>query len=515
MAKEIESEEENETEKSLINIYQNSASLKVLSVILVIIMLLSVSWAGGLFDGSEEKKKELKPEPTPFDSLMPISVTTFYHYAGGVNATKAPYDALVGDNIPFLANGTYYGIGTTTFEPTIGCTSKGSLFITSHNGLGEGTHIIRSQDQAQTWVDVGPFDPAGIGGQVKNSNDPYLYVDPWTDRLVKFDMHALAGMTYEYSDDEGETWDFHTIATGESPQDHQTIASMPPPPGFIPPVAYPTIYVYSINTGLQGGGVGGSYGSTSYNGGEVWNQPELPHYEIGKSPASGLSGHLVGANDGKIYRGQPAGNYDPAMYRSTDGGFIWTEHIISTITGSQTHEIAIGTDEENNVHAFWIGGDNLPYYSNSEDFGDTWREALMMAPPGITGTGFPTIAGGAGGRAAFAYIGQIENGTWTGFLGAVTDGFAEQPLITTVAVNTPDDPLDLTDDCGYRRCGGFGDFIDICIDPDGRPWAAMAHNPSGETGIVGTYSEGPALRGELRNLDPLPIGGPSTLEQYL
>ncbi len=29
---------------------------------------------------------------------------------------------------------------------------------------------------------------------VPNSNDPYLYVDLWTDRLMKFDMHALAGM---------------------------------------------------------------------------------------------------------------------------------------------------------------------------------------------------------------------------------------------------------------------------------------------------------------------------------
>ena len=41
---------------------------------------------------------------------------------------------------------------------------------------------------------------------VPNSNDPYVYVDPWTDRIMKFDMHALLGMTVEWSDNEGGSW---------------------------------------------------------------------------------------------------------------------------------------------------------------------------------------------------------------------------------------------------------------------------------------------------------------------
>jgi len=404
-----------------------------------------------------------------------------------------------------------YGIGTTTFEPTIRVTSNGYLFMTNYGGTGRGTHIIRSMDQGQSWVDIGPF--VDQGGVVLNSNDPYLYVDPWTDRLVKFDMHALLGMTFEYSNDYGESWSAPIPVTGESPQDHQTIASAPPPEGYGLEefVVYDTIYVYSINTGLQGGGVGGSYGENSFNGGLTWNHPELPHYEVGKSPVSGLSGHLVGANDGTLYRGQPAAG-GPAAYRTLDGGFTWTEHVITTETGSQSHEVAIGTDEANNVHAFWIGSDNQPYYSNSQNRANSWREPIMVAPPGVNGTGFPTVVGGADGRAAFAYIGNTLNGTgWSGYLGVVTDAFAEEPLITTVAVNSPDDPLDTTENCGYVRCGGFGDFIDICIDLDGRPWAAMAHNPSGETGIVGTFTTGPSLRGDLDYLPPLPEGGPKTL----
>ena len=495
------------TVKHKYNLQINPPMKKIVVLLVVLILMISLSGVTFYVLTKDDDDDEPEPDAGPFDFNETIPGTTYYHFDGGVNAIGSNLtDELFGDNIPLHAVGTYYGIGTHTFEPTIGVTSTGALFMSSWNGLGEGTHIIRSQDQGQTWEDV--TDPLSLA---RNSNDPYLYVDPWTDRLIKFDMHALLGMSMEYSDDEGDTWAtlFTKPVSGlYTPQDHQTIASMPPPPGH-PGALYPTIYVYSINTGLQGGGVGGSYGSFSIDGGQTWS-PEEPHYEIGKSPASGLSGHLVGANDGKIYRGQPAGNYQPAMYRSTDGGLTWTEHIITTDTGTESHEIAIGTDQENNLHAFWIGQDDLPYYSNSQDFGETWRDPIMAAPPGVNTTGFPTIVGGDDGRTAFSYIGNTPGKTshWSGYLGIITDAWADNPLITTVAVNDPEDPLDTTPNCGNVRCGGFGDFIDICIDPEGRPWAALAHNPSGETGIVGTFATGPSLRGDLDYLPPLPVGTP-------
>ncbi len=111
------------------------------------------------------------------------------------------------------------------------------------------------------------------------------------------------------------------------------------------------------------------------------------------------------------------------------------------------------------------------------------------------------------------YIGTTNGGsTWNGYMTTMTDSFNENPLLTTVVVNTPDDPLDNEkQDCGYDRCGGFGDFIDIVIDQYGRPWFGLAHNPGGEIGIFGTFTEGPSLRGEgIEALTPLPLGGPST-----
>jgi hypothetical protein len=71
--------------------------------------------------------------------------------------------------------------------------------------------------------------------------------------------------------------------------------------------------------------------------------------------------------------------------------------------------------------------------------------------------------------------------------------------------------LDITSDCGNVRCGGFGDFIDVEIDGEGRPWIALAHNAGGfEEAIIGTFISGPALYGELRALPELPLGGNST-----
>ena len=136
----------------------------------------------------------------------------------------------------------------------------------------------------------------------------------------------------------------------------------------------------------------------------------------------------------------------------------------------------------------------------------------MVAPPGVTGTGFPTVAAGSAGRVAVGYIGQSGNGSWNGYMSIMTDAFNDNPLITTVAVNAPDDPLDNTEDCGYRRCGGFGDFIDLVIDLDGRPWIALANNLADEVGIFGTISEGPSLRGDtLEVLPPILPGGSATL----
>ena len=479
-----------------------------------------------------EDEEVIEEERGAFEFDQQVPITTWYHYpgtivepwavdatnAGAVSAANITAD-LTGNSTPYFANATYYGTGYDTFEPTIGVTSSGAIFFTQWNGLGDGTHIIRSRDNGQTWEDVGPFGQIDEdSGQTPNSNDPYIYVDKFTDRLVKFDMHALAAMFVEYSDNDGDTWSIPYPVEGYYvTQDHQSIASMPPPPGVT--AFHDVIYVYCINTGSP---ALGAQCSRSLNGGLSWDIQRLGYPSSSFPQCSGLHGHVAGGIDGAVYRGNPSCE-GPAVYRSLDGGYSWSEHTITTEIGMQdgwhSHEVATAVDDGGNVHATWIGDDLMPWYANSRDQGETWGPPMMVGAPGVNETGFPTIFAGAEGRVVVGYIGESDNydentstGGWSGYMAIMTDAFDERPLITSVAVNHPNDPLDTGPDCGNIRCGGFGDFIDVELDDEGRPWIALAHNAAGfEEAVIGTLTEGPALYGDLGYLEPLPRGGNSTL----
>ena len=480
------------------------------------ILLMLAPMISGCFAGNTVE--EIK-ESSPFDNLCPdgIANNTWYHYPGAVNALSAPHiingtSILQGENVPMCTKGTYYGIGFSTFEPTIGITSADNLYMTSWgNGPGGSTAIIRCTDMIEM-VDVSSYSCENTyQGAVANSNDPYVYVDRWTDRIMKFDMHALAGMTVEWSDDEGETWGpfgLASFATGYSVQDHQTIASSPYNAAF-----HETTWVFCVNGNWQS-----PLCSTSNDGGLTWG-PEVPGAPVNCN-SGGLTGHMVGANDGNFYRGNPSCDGEGySIYRSTNGGLTWTEHELPTdVTGMADtwnfEEAQVYPDEENNLHAMWMGADDLPYYSYSFNQGDSWSAPLMVAPPGVNGTGFPAVAAGDSGKVAFAYLGDTGGDTWNGYISIMTDSFSETPLITTVQVNEFGDPLSLEADCGYNRCGGFGDFIDILVDNHGRAWFGLSHNIGNnlqDEGIYGTTMVGPSLRGSIAPLNILPEGGPKTL----
>ena len=480
------------------------------------ILLMLAPMISGCFAGNTVE--EIK-ESSPFDNLCPdgIANNTWYHYPGAVNALSVPHiingtSILQGENVPMCTKGTYYGIGFSTFEPTIGITSADNLYMTSWgNGPGGSTAIIRCTDMIEM-VDVSSYSCENTyQGAVANSNDPYVYVDRWTDRIMKFDMHALAGMTVEWSDDEGETWGpfgLASFATGYSVQDHQTIASSPYNAAF-----HETTWVFCVNGNWQS-----PLCSTSNDGGLTWG-PEVPGAPVNCN-SGGLTGHMVGANDGNFYRGNPSCDGEGySIYRSTNGGLTWTEHELPTdVTGMADtwnfEEAQVYPDEENNLHAMWMGADDLPYYSYSFNQGDSWSAPLMVAPPGLNGTGFPAVAAGDSGKVAFAYLGDTGGDTWNGYISIMTDSFSETPLITTVQVNEFGDPLSLEADCGYNRCGGFGDFIDILVDNHGRAWFGLSHNIGNnlqDEGIYGTTMVGPSLRGSIAPLNILPEGGPKTL----
>ena len=113
-------------------------------------------------------------------------------------------------------------------------------------------------------------------------------------------------------------------------------------------------------------------------------------------------------------------------------------------------------------------------------------------------------------RVALGYVGDSGNDTWNGYMTIITDAFGENPLMTTVQLNGFDDPLDTEVGCGYNRCGGLGDFLDMSVDQYGRPWFGLSHNIN-DVGIFGTITQGPSLRGMIDGLSEIPVGGPQTL----
>mgnify|MGYP000010998540 FL=1 len=485
---------------------RSGVAVRLHSTCLVLVVMMG-GWSGCL--SSEDKENGNTPFHFPDPCESGIPETTWYHFTNATPADSIAWEE--GWQTPVCTVGSYYGIGMTTFEPTIGVTSSDNLYMSSYgNGPAGSTAIVQCSGLVNM-VSLGEYSCENVYdamAPVPNSNDPYVYVDPWTDRIMKFDMHALLGMTVEWSDNEGGSWFGPSVATGWSVQDHQTIASSP-----YPALAHPTTWVFCVN---------GNYPypvcSASNDGGLTWG-PELPGTPS-NCESGGLTGHMVGSNNGNFYRGHRGcdGGEGYSIYRSVDGGISWTEHPLPTESSGTAEtwnfeEAQVFADEDDNVHAMWMGLDNMPYYSYSTDEAETWSTPLMIAPPiGLNGTGFPVIAAGGPGQVAMGYIGTYNGGdTWNGYLSVIQDAFSDQVMITTVQLNEHNDPLeDSFQACGYERCGGFGDFNDIIVDQHGRVWFGLAHNVAGEIGIFGTLAEGPNLRGT-GSLVPIPLGGNSTL----
>ena len=100
-------------------------------IALCIVSLMFLSSLSGCFG----EESEIVEEVGVFDTLCseqggPISNTTWYHFANATDATIYPEAGNLTDgNAPVCAIGTYYGIGFSTFEPTIGITSQDNLYM--------------------------------------------------------------------------------------------------------------------------------------------------------------------------------------------------------------------------------------------------------------------------------------------------------------------------------------------------------------------------------------------------
>ncbi|MFN2525516.1 MAG: sialidase family protein [Actinomycetota bacterium] len=435
---------------------------------------------------------------------------------------------------------TGFGAG----EPTLGVTKDGTILF---QGLAGAPLVLRTKDGGMTWEDVSPR----IQGSRRHPTtlDPYLYVDPDTDRVFTYDFF-FGCSELSFSDDLGDSWTTTLLNCGL--MDHQNLFAGPPVNS--PTVGYPNM-VYSCST--QGGAT--IYSVTteclkSLDGGLSWVLTGSPPYVTGPQPENdlGIDGYCHGAighgyvgRDGTVF--VPKGFCgQPWLAISRDEGATWQRVQVAdngvpqTTTGVYEHEAAVASDAKGNIYYFWVSGDRLPYLAVSTDEGETWSKPLMVGPPGIVESTLPKIDVGASGKIAVAYYGSsnspgkpfpqsddcrpdpvycfrqlfflnppdpesYEKTTWNAYLTVTANALAKKPTFYSGAINDPADPF-VRGTCGPIRCKAVYDFIDVVIDTKGIPWASLVDicisacatpegtNNMGNEGVLGTIVGGPRLR---------------------
>ncbi len=452
---------------------------------------------------------------TSVDPELPATAATLHR--PGANVLADDPAAVLGEDVP-LPVGIARLSPMESFEPTLGVTSDGAVFLSSFDpSLPTGWGLVaRSTDQGQTWTDVTPK----LAGDVTfppQSNDPYVHVDQDTDRIFVSDLQALVCSTLSWSDDGGGSWTNNPIGCGHpfGVHDHQTVFTSTP--RTMDTVGYPNLVYYCINR------VADTACATSLDGGQTFG-PLRAGVFSGADPNEGICGgltaHGVSGPDGRVYLPRSYCG-TPTVAVTEDDGLTWEAKVISDTVPAARHDVEVAVDDAGNVYALWMSDDDLPYLAVSTDHGDTWTTPAMVAPPNVERGVFPAISAGADGRIAFTLVGtndtrtwdEMDNTTtWNGYITVMTDATSPDPVLVTSPVNAPSDPLARGACNDDNRCDGMGDFNDIVIDQDGRPWAAyvdVCHDActvedgnDEPRGMVGTLVQGPSLRGALT---PLPI----------
>ncbi|MDQ3953634.1 MAG: glycoside hydrolase, partial [Actinomycetota bacterium] len=453
----------------------------------------------------EEARPKFEPGVTARRDRVPVpddsGPAAVVHRAGGVEVS-----APAAKGSPRLLR-TGVGAG----EPTLGVTKNGTIFF---QALAGGPQVLATDDGGKKWSDVSP--KLGAMDRHPQSLDPFLYVDPGTDRVYTFDFFFGCSLL-SFTDDGGETWT--TTLGGCGLQDHQNLFTAPPV--LSPTTVYPNV-VYACST--QAGATIYSVATQcekSLDGGITFAPTGSPPYVTERRPENDLGvdgychgaiGHGYGGPDGTIY--VPKGLCgQPWLAISRDEGATWTRVQVADNGmplgphGVYEHEASVAADAKGNVYYFWIARNRLPYLAVSRDGGESWSKPLMVGPPGLEEAALPSLALGGPGKVAVVYMGstnspgkpfhesddckpdpvycfsqlfflgpedpeRYEKVTWNAYMTVTADALDRTPAFQSVSINDPSDPM-VRGTCGPIRCKAVYDFLDVVIDRRGRPWGSF------------------------------------------
>ncbi len=410
-------------------------------------------------------------------------------------------------------------VGRESAEPTIGVDRRGGAFYAAaayELGFGlPSTRVLRSVDGGGDWEDVSPL----LGGESvpPMSADPYVYVDPMTDRVFSIDLYAACAYL-AYTDDQGATWEANPLACGEPGDDHQTLVSGPPPPGLNLRSEYGNVIYYCFNQVARSGCTRSVDGGATFEPGLSDPYPGVENGQV----CGGLHGRAVTDSRGRLFL--PKGHcHNPWMAMSEDGGDTWRRAPVTREVSTAGEDVQAAVDEADNVYVTWWDEDlRLPWMSVSRDHGATWGTPLLISPPDVKAVNFPSIAAGAAGRVAVTFPGttsDIErpNRPWDSYVILSTNALDPTPVFQSATANRPGDPIH-RGEC-VQRCGLMLDFLHAIVSSAGEVWATAVdtctaeedcvtnNDPESETsgavsgvGLAIRQRCGPALRGPARSL---------------
>jgi PKD repeat protein len=413
----------------------------------------------------------------------PGTYTVALHVLHGNDVRSAEVQVLATTSLPHFRLSP---VGASGAEPSVGITSSGCIFFAAFED------VRRSCDAGASWSSVaGP-----LSSPV--SFDPYLWVDPVTDRVFDVQMIYLACTWISFTDDDGASWVGNPMDCGTIPvNDHIKLGSGPwvgtEHPLNENPV-YPRAVYFCMNKLVT------VECCTSVDGG-------LTFTICRPAGSGGLHGAISTAPDGTVF--VPPRSETPSIHISRDNGVTWST---VTMPGADTPEprknSEVAADVESNAYHTWVGADMGVRLASSTDVGRTWSASLRASPPEVISATFPQIDAGDPGRIAIAYLGSedahllgtpdIDGDPWDGnphtapegvryhlYVTFSLDALAPEPAFVTVKATK--DPVQVGSICissgDCRDIGGSNrnllDFNDLHIDREGRVHVAFADGCTG------------------------------------
>ncbi|MEC7700809.1 MAG: sialidase family protein [Candidatus Thermoplasmatota archaeon] len=447
--------------------------------LLIGILMLSASLAGCF-------KEDTSPPP-PEGPSLPGGI--FLTGPDGLNLSLDLYQ-------PLPLSFVFSNVGEDGAEPSIGITSSGCMFFTAFE------KVMRSCDHGESWEHMNSI------FQHPSTSDPWLWVDPVTDRVFDVQMVGLLTTWIAWSDDDGVNWLGNPHDSGPIPlNDHIKLGTGPWTddgygiPGQMDPIYEQAVY-FCYNKGI------GIFCYTSFDGGASF---EVGGLVFGLATANGgLHGAITTAPDGTVYVTPRVET--PTIVISKDNGLTWEERTMGEDVGTPNprKNSEVATDSESNAYHIWVGSDFGVYMSRSTDSGQSWEQtSTRVSPIEVISTTFPHIDAGDPGRIAITYLGSenaselglpdIDEVAWNGnphyatgnvsyylYITYSLNALDPDPVFHTVRVSP--DPVQIGSIClNSGDCRTIGessnrnllDFNDLHIDREGRVYVAFADGCTG------------------------------------